>query len=217
MTKRLLAAVILALSSFHMYALGGTVADAFAAEAEGTGKAILWFLGQEVTADVRAEITLAGTLVIAGTTLPFVVEAVAVGSGSGNMNTLAVDAWVAVRGEGRTEAGSLVAVEGGISVDALDPATSSTSGRGSGRFYLLITTPDGRWIVEGEAVGSATGSFVVPQDPNTMELEGAGSFTLSGELRPWTPGQATSLPDWPTKLLAELARQAALAASQPAK
>jgi hypothetical protein len=106
-------------------------------------------------------------------------------------------------------------LEGGISVDVLDPATSSSSGQGTGRFFLLITTPDGRWMVEGEAIGSATGAFVVPADPNTMELDGAGSFSLSGTPQPWMPTPGTALPDWPAKLLAELARQAALAAAAP--
>lgn len=212
MTKRFLVGLVLMICSIHGVA-AAAAPDMFTAEAEGSGKAVLWFFGQEVTADVRATVALSGTLLVNGATISFAAQTLAVGSGRGNMNTLAVDAWVALRGEGKTESGAPVTVAGGISVDALDPATSSTSGQGSGRFFLLITTPDGRWIVEGEAVGGATGAFVVPTDPKTMELDGTGSFSLSGKPQPWTPAPGTALPDWPATLLAELARQAALAAT----
>ncbi len=215
MTKRLLAGLVLTICSIYGVA-AAAAPDEFIAEAEGTGKAVLWFFGQEVTADVRARVALSGTLRVNGATMSFAAEALAVGSGSGNTNTLAVDAWVAVRGEGKTESGAPITLEGGISVDALAPATASTSGQGTGRFLLLITTPDGRWIVEGEAAGSATGAFAVPADPNTMELDGAGSFSLSGKPQPWAPAPGTALPaDWPAKLLAELVRQAALTAGGP--
>lgn len=212
MTKRLLVGLVLTICSIYTVA-AAAAPDTFTAEAAGTGKAVLWFFGQEVTADVRATVALSGTLVVNGATILFAAQTLAVGSGKGNMDTLAVDAWVAVRGEGKTESGAPVILEGGISVDALDAATSSTSGQGTGRFFLLITTSGERWIVEGEAVGSATGAFVVPADPKTMELDGAGSFSLSGKPQPWTPAPGTALPDWPATLLAELARQAALAAA----
>lgn len=194
-----------------------TAVDRFTAEAEGSGRAVLWFLGQEVTADVRATVTVSGVLSVGSTAIAFTAQAAAVGSGTGNTNTLAVDAWVAVRGEGKTEAGVPVTLEGGISVDALDSATTSSGGQGMGHFYLLVSTPDGRWIAEGDAVGSATGSFVVPKDPLTMELEGTGSFTLSGTARVWTPPSGALFPEWPAELLAELARQAALAATESGK
>jgi hypothetical protein len=195
-------------------AAGGTSADSFRADAEGTGTAVLHFLGQEVTADVRARITLSGTLVIAGSPTSFSAVVDADGSGSGNLDTLAIDAWVAVTGRGETESGMSVTIQGGISVDALDPATTSSSGRGSGHFYLLIATPDGRWAVEGDAVGTASGEFVVPDDPSTMQLSGIGSFALSGEPRPWDPAESGALPDWPASLLEELERQAAKAAQE---
>jgi hypothetical protein len=198
-------------------AVGGANADSFRAEAEGTGTAVLHFLGQDVTADVRAKITLSGTLIVDGVPMSFTVVADANGSGSGNLDTLAVDAWVAVAGQGTTESGVSVTIQGGISVDALDPATTSAGGQGSGHFYFLIATPDGRWAVEGDAVGSASGDFVVPDDPSTMKVAGTGSFALSGDLRPWNPAESGTLPAWPAKLLEELARQAANASKEAGK
>ncbi len=198
-------------------AAAGTGADSFHADAEATGTVVLSFLGQEVTADVRADVTLSGTLVVGGVATPFSVTAKATGSGTGNLNSLTVDAWVAFDGQGTTESGLPLTITGGMSVDALDPATTSTSGQGRGHFYFLIAAPDGRWIVEGDAVGGASGSFVVPDDPLTMQMTGSGSFALSGEPRPWTPAGNVAFPDWPARLLAELERQLAAAEDKSAK
>ncbi|MCX6100981.1 MAG: hypothetical protein NTV92_06125, partial [Candidatus Bipolaricaulota bacterium] len=120
-------------------------------------------------------------------------------------------------GHGKTESGLPLTITGGISVDALDPATMSTSGQGRGHFYFLIAAPDGRWIVEGDAVGGASGSFVVPDDPLTMQMTGSWSFALSGEPRAWTPAENVAFPDWPARLLAELERQTATDDDKPAK
>jgi hypothetical protein len=198
-------------------AAAGTGADSFYADAGATGTVVLWFLGQEVTADVRADVTISGTLLVNGVATSFSVTANAAGSGTGNLNSLTVDAWVIFDGQGKTESELPLTITGGMSVDALDPATTSTSGQGRGHFYFLIAAPDGRWIVEGDAVGGASGSFVVPDDPLTMQMTGFGSFTLSGEPRAWTPAENVAFPDWPTRLLAELERQLAAAEDKPAK
>ena len=79
-------------------AAAGTGVDSFHVDAEATGTVVLSFLGQEVTADVRADVTLSGTLVVGGVATPFSVTAEATGSGTGNLSTLTVDAWVAFNG-----------------------------------------------------------------------------------------------------------------------
>ncbi len=208
---------ICGMAASGLAASGAAAADSFHADAEATGTVVLWFLGQEVTADVRADVTLSGTLLLGGAATSFSVTADATGSGTGNLNTLTVDAWIAFNGQGKTQSGSSLTISGGISVDALDAATTSTSGQGSGHFYFLIATPDGRWVVEGEAIGGASGSFVVPDDPLTMQITGSGSFALSGELHPWAPAENAASPDWPAGLLAELERQMPTAADEPTK
>jgi hypothetical protein len=217
MRNSLVAALIAAACFACGLAATGTAADLFRADAEATGTVVLSFLGQEVTADVRADVTLSGTLVVSGVATPFSVTAKATGSGTGNLNSLTVDAWVVFDGQGKTESGLPLTITGGMSVDALDPATTSTSGQGRGHFYFLIAAPDGRWIVEGDAAGGASGSFVVPDDPLTMQMTGFGSFTLSGEPRAWAPAEDVAFPDWPARLLAELVRQPAAAEDRPAK
>jgi len=211
MRKALMATLLLALGSFC-----GLAADTFHADADATGTVVLWFLGQDVTADVRANVTLSGTLLLNGVATPFAVSGRATGSGTSNLNTLAVNAMIVFTAEGKTESGTPLTIQGGISVDGLEAAaTTSTSGKGHGRFYFLITTAGGRWTVEGDATGSASGSFVVPDDPFSMQMIGAGTFNLSGELRPWSPSAGTVYPDWPAKLLAELERQSASAEDAP--
>ena len=188
----------------------GFAAASFTADADATGVVVLWFAGQEVTAEVRAQFTLSGTLVLEGVGTAFSVTARASGPGSGNLDTLAVEAWVAVDGAGMTDAGDAVTLRGGIAITSLDAAsTTSTSGRGSGAFYFLLTTTAGTWAIEGEAVGEASGSFVVPDDPHSMQLSGAGSFVLAGEPRVWATSENAPFPQWPGALLAALERQAA--------
>jgi hypothetical protein len=212
MRKALTVALLLALGS-----LCGLAADTFRAAADAAGTVVLWFLGQEVTADVRADVTLSGTLLLDGVAMPFAATGRATGAGAGNLNTLAVEAMIAFTAEGKTESGTPLTIQGGISVDGLDAATTSTSGQGHGRFYFLITMSSGRWTVEGDATGGASGNFVVPDDPVSMQMTGTGTFTLSGEVRPWSPPASTVYPEWPAKLLAELERQSASTEDAPGK
>ncbi len=205
MRQALILGLILALGSLY-----GLAAETFHADAEATGTAVLWFTVEDVTADFRAQVTLSGTLLLDDVSVTFSASGRATGSGQGNLETLAVDATMALTADGTTQTGSRCSIQGGITVGAIDAGTmTSTSGRGSGHFYLLITTPAGRWTVEGEAVGGASGNFVVPDDPLSMQLEGSGSFSLSGELRPWSPAAEATLPEWPADLVLELERQAA--------
>jgi len=211
MRAALMVTLLLALGS-----VCGLAADTFHADADATGTVVLWFLGQDVTADVRADVTLSGIMLLDGVATPFTVSGRATGSGGGNLNTLAVDAMIVFTAEGKTESGTPLTIQGGISVDGLEVATTtSTSGQGHGRFYFLITMVGGRWTVEGDATGSASGSFVVPDDPVSMQMAGAGTFTLSGEVLPWSPSAGAVYPEWPAKLLAELERQSVSAEDAP--
>jgi hypothetical protein len=192
----------------------GSAADSFHAEAEATGTIVLWFAGQSVTVDLRAEVTLSGSLLQTDASTAFTATARATGAGTANLDTLAVDVWIAVTGQGETESGAAIAIRGGFALTALDAATmTSASGQGSGHLYLLITTPDGCWVLEGEAAGGISGSFVVPDDPYSMQVAATGSFILDGEPQVWNSMESGALPEWPAELVAELARQAALQAT----
>ncbi len=217
MKKRIAQAFGLTVSLALCLAAHAAAEEGLTAEAVGTGRAVLEFLGPEVSVDVRARMTLSGVLTLGGTVLRFSVDAHAVGSGKGNSSTLEAEGWVALRGEGATEAGAALTLAGGISVDALAPGTSTAGGEGTGRFYILLSTAASRWMIEGEARGSATGAFVPPAAPHTMEVAGEGAFTLIGEVRPWSPAPGANLPAWPAPLLAELARVAELAAAESVK
>jgi hypothetical protein len=214
------------------------LADVFHATAEATGSVVLWITDRAATADIRASVTLSGTLVAGKSSTDFSVEAVArgtqntrvsehaewwvsidrlAGSGTASLDTPPADAWIALVGRGTTESGGILTILGGLSIAALDEASksvsaldaatlSSTSSQGNGRFHLLITTPEGSWVVEGDVSGTASGIFVVPSDPDSMELAGWGVFHLMGEPRVWEPTRSDALPNWPDQLLAELQR-----------
>jgi hypothetical protein len=211
MRRALVATLLLAIGSCYALAV-----ETFHADADAVGTVVLWFLGQDVTADVTAHVTLSGTLLLDGVATPFTVSGRATGAGAGNLTTLAVDAIIAFTAKGETESGIPLTLQGGISVDDLDAAaTTSTSGQGHGRFYFLIATADGRWMAEGDATGGASGNFVVPDDPLSMQMTGAGTFTLSGEVQSWSPSAGTVYPEWPAELLAELERLSASSEDAP--
>lgn len=179
--------------------------DSFQALGTADGSAVLWFAGDNVTASIDATVLAEGVLTLAGVDRAFSASGRAIGSGGGNLSTLAVNAWAAFTADGTTADGVRVTLRGGISVDGLDAAaTGSTGGKGWGRFYLVITVGTEVWICEGEAIGEAGGGFVVPDDPHTMQLAGSGSFTLAGDLSPWAPPAEGADPDWPDDLLTQL-------------
>lgn len=187
------------------FATAAAANDSFRALGTADGSAVLWFAGDSVTASIDATVFAEGVLTLAGVDREFSASGRAIGSGEGNLSTLAVDAWAAFTAEGITAEGERVTLRGGISVDGLDAAaTSSTGGKGWGRFYLVITVGSEVWISEGDAMGEAAGGFVVPDDPHTMQLAGSGSFTFAGDLSPWTPPAEGVDPDWPDALLAQL-------------
>jgi hypothetical protein len=212
MRRVLIAAALLALGSFL-----GLAADAFRADVATTGTVVLWFLGENVTADVRSHMAFSGSLLLGSTSTAFSASGRASGSGVGNPGTLAVDATIAFAAVGTTDSGTACSIEGGIVVTAIDSdGATSTSGKGRGRFFLLITTSAGRWIVEGDAEGVASGGFVVPEDPHSMQLEGSAVFTLSGDLLPWSPPADAASPEWPAALLDELERLSTIPEAAPA-
>ena len=89
-------------------------------------------------------------------------------------------------------------------------------GSGTGLFFFVFALPDCLLYVRGDAEGTGTGTFVPPEDPLTMQIEGTGTFVFQGEVLaekvaseldleealllqlPW------DLSTWPEELLAQL-------------
>ncbi|MEW5826860.1 MAG: hypothetical protein AB1778_08525 [Candidatus Bipolaricaulota bacterium] len=182
----------------------GLAADLLRAEGTAGGDAVLGFLGQDVSAEIDADLQTSGVLCLNSGEVRFTAAGPARGSGTGNLETLVVDAWIAFDATGETEDGTALRLRGGLLIDRVDAATTSTGGKGGGRFYLIVSLGDASWTCEGEAEASASGAFVVPDDPYTMQLRGTGTFALSGELRPLDEPNHPLTLGWPDGLWSQL-------------
>jgi hypothetical protein len=180
--------------------LGCTTAFAETLQGRGTvsGNAVLWYSGTDVTATFDGTFALTGELVLDGDPVLFAASGWARGGGSGNTSTLDVEAWATFAVRGETDAGDEVSVQGGLTLSGLSADTSGSSGSGTGDFFATVFLGDRRYYAQGSATGTATGTFVVPEDPLSMELAGDGDFELSGDIAPAAdPSSVSPNPDDP--------------------
>jgi len=166
--------------------LVGYAENTFHAAGRGDGSVVLWFQGSQVTGTAHASLSFEAVVHADAETVAFSVQGEATGSGSGDMSTLNVSAWLLFDGSGTNPEGDPVVARGGISIRSLDAQDSGTvDGSGEGLFYITIVTPDAVIVAHGIAAGTASGGFVVPDDETSMKLQGAGEFELIGEVTSW--------------------------------
>ena len=177
---------------------GAVFADTMDGQGTAVGNAVLWFSGTSASATFEGTFALTGQLILADEVIPFSASGWARGAGSGDTATLDVEAWATFAASGSTESGDEIAVQGGLTLSSLSAGDSGSSGSGTGSFFATVFIGDQQYYVQGSAEGSATGDFVIPKDPLSMELAGDGVFNLSGEITPVPPaaqGEDSSDPD----------------------
>jgi len=154
------------------------------ADMSGSGdfsaSAVLWFYGTNVTAHVSGNLTLKGDLTIDGTEAAFSARGPLVGAASGDSNTMTGSGWATFNARGTLDTGEAITLRGAIDLSTDDVDLSSqTSGSGTGSLYVILTLPEQKLRLRGTIAGTAGGGFVAPDDPQTMQLDGAGSFTFA--------------------------------------
>lgn len=161
-----------------------TAAAADTLEGQGTaaGNAVLWFSGTRATGTFDGIFSLVGQLILDDNILPFSADGWARGAGSGDTATMDIEAWATFAAQGSTEAGEEIIVQGGLTLSGLTAGASESSGSGTGDFVATIFIGDRQYTAQGNAEGSASGDFVIPADPLSMELAGEGVFTLTGDV-----------------------------------
>lgn len=205
------------------------VADSMDARGTASGTLVLYFSGTSATGTFDSSFVLTGTLTLNEVTVGFSASGWARGSGGGDTVTLDIDAQATFAATGSTETGERISVQGGLTLAGLSAGASGSSGSGIGDFFATVFIGDRIYRVQGDAEGSASGGFVIPEDPYSMELAGEGAFDLSGDMTlvsPATPPDAEASADdenaqeqanaslvkvlpwdtsaWPEALLAEL-------------
>jgi len=153
-------------------------------EGQGTADAtaVLYFAGTQVTGTLDGTFTLTGRLVLDDEPIPFTAAGWTTGEGEGDTATLDVKAWATFAVRGTTEDGQSLVVQGGLTLSSLTADATGTAGSGSGTFFATVFLDGQQYHAQGSAEGSASGGFVPPEDPYSMELKGHGSFTLIGTL-----------------------------------
>jgi hypothetical protein len=166
-----------------LFALASLAQSSIDAEGVANGKTVLWFSGTEVSALIESDFGVGGTLEIEGTAVPFAALGTAFGRGIGDSAAMTLSVWIIIEATGATDNGDPVSIRGGIAGSSADADLSATAfGSAAGPFFFVVTLGTASYSALGTAVGSAAGAFVVPDDPFTMQMEGAGTYTLVGDL-----------------------------------
>jgi len=161
---------------------GVAYADSMEGRGTAVGNAVLWFSGTSATAAFEGTFSLSGQFMLADAIIPFSASGWARGAGSGDTATVDLDAWATFAAPGLTETGECISVQGGLTLSGLTADDAGSSGSGTGFFFATVFIGDRAYRVQGDAEGSASGAFVIPEDPYSMELAGAATFSLSGSM-----------------------------------
>jgi len=187
------------------------------AKGSSTVTTVLWFNTTEVTIEFSGDLALTGSIELSGEIVSFSAAGESFGSGISDTKTLGTTAWTFSEASGSTEGGVPIFIRGGATaVSSETDLTTLSLGSGTGLFFFVFELPDRLVYVRGDAEGTATATFVPPEDPSTMQLEGTGTFVFRGEVLaeevaaqlhleealllqlPW------DLSTWPAELLAQL-------------
>ncbi len=168
--------------------------------AEGTtdGQTVLWFYGSRVETTFDGTLELTGTLQVGEDQLTFTSSGTSYGLGVADTGTLAATLWIILQATGTFDSGESFTLRGGIDVlgEGADINTLSL-GAGPGTFFLIADLSEDSLWISGTISSTASGAFVPPDDPLTMQIEGTGVFSFEGdfletsdaliERLPWDP------------------------------
>ena len=157
-------------------------ANSMDTQGTASGSAVLYFSGTSATGTFTSTLVLTGQFTLEDVVIAYSASGWARGSGSGDTATMDIDAQATFAATGSTEDGELISVQGGFTLSGLTADDAGSSGSGIGYFFATVFIGDRVYRVQGDAEGSASGAFVIPEDPYSMELAGDATFNLSGSM-----------------------------------
>ena len=177
----------------------------FNADGMSTGKTVIWFYGNQVETAFDGAMELSGFLQTGDTQFSFSVAGTGYGAGIGDTSTLAATLWILFQTSGELDSGQPISLRGGIHVLGEEADFNTLSlGAGTGTFFLIADLPEESLWISGALTTTASGSFVPPDDPVTMQIEGIASFTFEGELLEVSDAVVEQLPwdpaSWPPEI-----------------
>jgi hypothetical protein len=191
----------------------GSIHASLVGNGDFAASAVLWFCGTEVSANILGTICLNADLEIEDMMLRFNAMGALSGQARGNSDTLIGSGWAVFNARGSLDSGEAVILYGAIQIspDGID-LSSQTAGIGKGSLYTLIQLRDEVLHLRGAAAGTASGGFVKPDNPHTMQLAETGGFTFmattnhqesdkfSEDLGLSHKGLSWSLDEWPQEI-----------------
>lgn len=172
--------------------------EAFHADGTSEGQTVLWFYGSRVETTFDGALELAGTLQIGEDQLAFTSSGTSYGRGIADTGTLAATLWIIFQTTGALDSGEPLTLRGGMHVLGENADINTLSlGAGPGTFFLIADLMGESYWISGTLSSTASGAFVPPDDPLTMQVAGTGTFTFEGgllevsdalvEQLPWDP------------------------------
>lgn len=166
-----------------LFAFTSLTQSSIDAEGVATGKTVLRFYGTQVAALIESDVSIDGSLEIEGRSVPFTALGTAFGEGIGDSASMTLDVWIIIEATGVTDDGEPISIRGGMAGSSEDTDLSSGAvGLAAGPFFFVVTLGTDSYRALGTAEGSATGVFVVPDEPLTMQMEGISTYALVGDL-----------------------------------
>ena len=184
-------------------------ASTFYAEGNSLGKTVLWFHGNRIDTTFDGEFDLAGQLIVEDRTHMFDSMGTGYGGGIADAASLAATLWILFETSGTTDDGVPITLRGGVYIQGEDADINTLSlGAGPGTFFLIATLQTESIRIAGTLTSTASGAFVPPDDPVTMQVEGTASFVFDGERVPSSGDLEAQFPwpsdAWPEEHLAAL-------------
>jgi len=172
----------------------GNAAQDFHSLGDATADLVLSFTTTHISATIGGSVTLSGVVELGGQPVEYEARGPVSGRGRVSLGTGEAEAWLIIEADGVTHEGAPISIGGGIVLTEVTATESGGElGSGAGRFVFRIASADFDIRVQGEAIGSATGHFVIPKETLSMQIAGAATFEMVGEeVTPCSTGEDQS-------------------------
>jgi hypothetical protein len=170
------------LTAFFVLALPcGACAQAFSADAVGTGTLVAWLSGLEFHATIAGGIQLAGEVALDGEAVSFNAEGTLCGFGVRGITTLISEGWVGYTAAGQTVDREPIEIRGLLYVKRKSLVPLQAGDLFVGAQRAVIDFGGEAFPFLGAFSGTAEGSLEPAETPMTIQLGGTGTVRLEGE------------------------------------
>jgi len=165
-------------------------AQAFSADAVGTGTLVAWLSGLEILASIAGEIQLTAEAALDGEAVSFSAEGTLCGFGVRGITTLISEGWVGYTAAGRSADGEPIEIRGLLYArrKSLIPLQAGDVFIGTQR--AIVEFGGEAFSFFGAFSGTVEGGLEPAETPMTIQLSGEGTVRLEGKEVPpdaWLP------------------------------